>query len=37
MVGFNAGRKGKFLDSGGLFTLQTLRSRNQSGALTAFV
>ena len=27
----------EFLDLGGVFTLQTLRSRNQSGALIAFV
>lgn len=27
----------EFLDLGVVFTLQTLRSRNKSGALTAFV
>lgn len=37
VAGFDGGRKRESLDLGQLFTLQTLRSTNQSGALTACV
>lgn len=37
MAGVDGGRKRESLDLGELFTLQALRSTNQSGALTACV
>lgn len=37
VAGFDGGRKGQSLDLGELFTLQTLRSTNQPGTLTACV